>query len=311
MQKAKRLKRWAPQQLQEIYRATCTMNASKWIASDDDEWWMSPAGSLKVNRPADFHPIKIIAGVGSLTDAAKVIERLCTDDRMCTVWTRINALLAERREDDSYRCRNDYLSSWIARLCAETIADDTDPVTKAEWVKRHKEIARAARGLAKLLGATGRIHPELQNAKLFFSEEDLLDLAAETYRPGFDDDAGPVTEEMDHANESRFNDGVAEQKIHVEFALSHCRIDTAILKLAERADFYANNAVRVPVNRTQRGIARLQDSLTFHMLRNFDTPAHDIVSTITSVALNQDVSAESVKQRRQRRRSPMKHHSTG
>jgi hypothetical protein len=279
------------------------MDASKWIA---------PKGkpAFEMSGVLECEPIEILMGIGSMTDTCNVIERLCTDQRMRGVWEKIEQLEKSRAAEPS-RLRSWYsekvFGCSIARLCALVIADRDKPLTAAEWGKRHKEIASTARKLATLLGATDRIVHDLQKVASFITEEQLRGIAAELHFCLGNHD-NPFLESEGKQDEQYWAESAAAYQQYLYRALNRIPIDSSGLlsRMADLAELNATNMGRWPATQPQHRVFMLRENLARHMLRNFEKPAHDIVATITSVALNVDVSDGSAKARANRRRIRLK-----
>jgi hypothetical protein len=298
VQKARSFPSWAPKPLSNVHRAIKMMDASKWIAPEGEF-------STGLRSDSECEPIEILMGVGSMADTCNVIERLCTDPQMRGIWAKIERLETSRAADTSRRRSwhfEKFFSCSIARLCALVIAYK-NPLTAAEWIKRHKAIARTARNLARLLGATDRINSELQKIATFITEEQLKGIAVELhFHLGSHNNRWYEPERI--PDERHWAEGDAIYQHYLDRALNRIPIDSSGLlsRMADLADLNGMNTRRWPATLPELRIFVLIDNLAHHMLRNFEKPTHDIVATITSVVLNTEVSAESVKARANRRR---------
>jgi hypothetical protein len=276
--------------------------------------WVRPEWRIPSRFDAT-DPIQYFVGIGTIADTLALIEKLASDPRMVDVWPEIQKLENEARSGrikHVFHLNDEIVSCAIAERCALAVSNDAEIVTRAAWSERHKNISHLAKELSALLAREPVVDEGFHNVSLLFNDEDLHDIATEYHfntRPTDFDRVEKTFSGMEEspeeiaADDAKWDEEVKSVAYWMKYAMERSAVSTSelLMRMSEMAEIVARNPPFLPpVDTTQRQVFNISGSLFRYFQHHFARPLDEVVATIASVVTELEVTADSVKMRRQR-----------
>jgi len=307
---------WAPASLVQVYEK---------LSREPDAEWKRPEFSeialLELAQHRDYP--SVFVGIGDKKDSLATVRCLLVDQRMQSVWKRIQKAIEEPGIGAAFLGGSldlDLVAAHVARRVVSLMAAELmEEPSRAMWISVHTGIAERARLLADVLDSESTFFTDLNRlSKDCFADDEWNDMCEELgYEAAAENLPKPsgaledlikeADRPLDLAAEAKFESDAKEWSGWYDRKLDKALELTSISGVLRKLDLYASAAARSPPFASKgsdedKRVARLSIGLFTLFTTVFGQPLDEVVATIAEVVTGQEVSAGSVKMRRKRLR---------